>query len=84
MFHEHTKHLDIDCHLVREKLQAGVTRLLPISSHNQTADVFTKAAGPRQFYEFINMLGMVDIYQPLACEGVLEKKANTEENEDIT
>jgi len=38
VFHEHTKHLDIDFHLVREKLQARVMRLLPISSHNQTAD----------------------------------------------
>lgn len=32
VFHERNKHLDIDCHLVREKIQAGLMCLLPISS----------------------------------------------------
>jgi len=32
VFHEHIKHLDIDCHLVRKKLQASVMRLLLVSS----------------------------------------------------
>jgi len=64
LFLERTKHLDIDCHLVREKIQAGVMRLLPITSEHQTTDVFTKASGPRQFHECIIKLAMVDIYQP--------------------
>jgi len=64
VFLERTKHLDIDCHLVREKIQAGVMHLLPITSEHQTTDVFTKASSPKQFHECIIKLGMVDIYQP--------------------
>ncbi|RZB72896.1 hypothetical protein D0Y65_036907 [Glycine soja] len=43
------KHLDIDCHLVREKSQVGLMQLLPIRSSNQLADIFTKGLPPRLF-----------------------------------
>nr|KYP66983.1 hypothetical protein KK1_013299 [Cajanus cajan] len=46
-------------------------RLLPISSKNQIADLFTKACGPRVFLDLFAKLGMIDIYHPRACEGVL-------------
>lgn len=43
MFHEWTIHLDIDCHIVREKAQIGLMHLLPVSFSNQLAGIFTKA-----------------------------------------
>jgi hypothetical protein len=64
VFHECTKHIEIDCHLIRHLLSASILRLLPISSSDQTADIFTKTFPPVRFRDLISKLKMAFIKPP--------------------
>jgi hypothetical protein len=72
VFHERTKHLEIDYHFVRDKLHSGVFKLLPISTKVQLADFFTKALPPKAFNTFISKLGMLNLFHAPACGRVIQ------------
>ncbi|GJW52763.1 putative RNA-directed DNA polymerase [Tanacetum coccineum] len=59
VFHERTKHFEVDVHFIREKVQDGVINTFKVASADQTADLFTKGHGTAQHMKLCKQLSLV-------------------------
>ena len=64
VLHDRTKHVEVDKHFIKEKLESGLICMPYISTAEQIADVFTKGLHKKQFDVLMGKLTMEDIFKP--------------------
>jgi hypothetical protein len=59
IFHQRSKHIEVDYHFVRERVAAHQLDIRPISTKDQLADAFTKPLAGPAFTHFRDSLNLV-------------------------
>jgi hypothetical protein len=75
VYHARTKHIEMHCHFISEKVLAKEIDLIHVSTKDQVIDIFTKALGTDKLRKFRKMLGVLEV--DLSVRGSVENSSST-------
>ncbi|XP_022014404.1 uncharacterized mitochondrial protein AtMg00810-like [Helianthus annuus] len=65
VFHDRTKHFEVDLFFLREKIASGLIKTKGVKTEDQLADIFTKGLLPKTHSEMCKSLGMFNFFAHL-------------------
>ena len=62
--HDWTKHIEVDRHFIKEKVESGIICMTYVPTREQTTDIFTKGLSQQVFDNLTSKLELINIYHP--------------------
>lgn len=75
VFHQQSKHIEIDFHFVWERVERGRLQVKYVPSVDQRIDIFTKTLGKQRFQDLRHNLTVREL--PMSLRGVSRNSAKS-------